>query len=82
VCPFPWPSYAPKSEQWAYEQEVRIVRALADCQPTGHVLRSFPIFVQPIPVGAIKSVILGERTPIAVLQDRTVDVAEDRAHLQ
>ncbi len=64
-APIPVAELCAKSDQWAYEQEVRIVRAIADCQPTGHVLRSFPIFVQPIPAGAIKSVILGERTPVA-----------------
>jgi len=64
-APIPVAELCAKSDQWAYEQEVRIVRAIADCQPTGHVLRSFPIVVQPIPAGAIKSVILGERTPVA-----------------
>ena len=64
-APIPVAELCAKSDQWAYEQEVRIVRALADCQPTGHILRSFPIFVQPIPPGAVKSVILGERTPVA-----------------
>jgi hypothetical protein len=65
AAPIPVAELCAKSDQWAYEQEVRIVRALADCQPTGHVLRNFPIFVQPIPADAIKSVILGERTPVA-----------------
>jgi hypothetical protein len=68
-APIPVAELCSKSEQWAYEQEVRIVRALADCQPTGHVLLNFPIFVQPIPAGAIKSVILGERMPVAQQQE-------------
>lgn len=63
--PIPVAELCAKSDQWAYEQEVRIVRALADCQDTGVVVRGFPIFVQPILAGAIKSVILGERTPVA-----------------
>jgi hypothetical protein len=64
-APIPVAELCVKSDQWAYEREIRIVRALADCQQTGHVLRSYPIFVQPITADAIKSVILGERTPIA-----------------
>ena len=63
-APIPVAELCAKSDQWAYEQEVRIVRALPTAGP-GAVLRSFPIFVQPIPPGAIKSVILGERTPVA-----------------
>jgi hypothetical protein len=55
-----------KSDQWTYEQEVRIIRALADCAPSGcSDGRGFPVFVQSIPADAIKSVILGERTPVA-----------------
>lgn len=64
-APVPVAELCAKSDQWTYEQEVRIVRALADCQDTGVVVRGFPVFVQPIPPGAIKSVILGERTPVA-----------------
>jgi hypothetical protein len=64
-APVPVAELCAKSDQCAYEREVRIVRAFADCEPTGHVLRGFPIFVQPIPAGAIKSVILGERMPVA-----------------
>jgi hypothetical protein len=53
-----------KSEQWDYEQEVRIVRRLADCKPGGTDGRGFPVFVQHIPREAIKVVIMGERTPL------------------
>jgi hypothetical protein len=64
-APIPVAELCAKSDQWAYEQEVRIVRTLADCQPSGQDPRRFPVLVQAIPAGAIKSVILGERTPVA-----------------
>lgn len=53
-----------KSKQWAYEQEVRVVRRLADCKPAGTDARGFPVFVQRVPREAIKIVIMGERTPL------------------
>lgn len=53
-----------KSKQWDYEQEVRVVRRLADCKPAGTDPRGFPVFVQVIPREAIKIVIMGERTPL------------------
>jgi hypothetical protein len=63
--PIPVAELCAKSDQWAYEREVRIVRPLTACQPTGHVLRGFPVFVQSIPAGAIRSVTMGERAPLA-----------------
>lgn len=54
-----------KSSQWEYEKEVRIVRKLTDCKQSEQSdSRGFPIYIKQIPLGAIKSVILGERTPI------------------
>lgn len=53
-----------KSKEWEYEQEVRVVRRLADCKPAGTDARGFPVFVQLIPREAIKIVIMGERTPL------------------
>jgi hypothetical protein len=53
-----------KSGQWEYEHEVRIVRELSKCKQCGSDPRGFPIFVQPVPLAAIKTVTLGERTPI------------------
>jgi hypothetical protein len=64
-APVPVAELCAKSDECAYEQEVRIVRTLTDCQPSGHDPRRFPVFVQVIPAGAIKSVILGERTSVA-----------------
>jgi hypothetical protein len=63
--PIPLAELCVKSQQWAYEKEVRVVRMLAECEQQAEPdLRGFPIFVQRIPINAIKSVILGERTPV------------------
>ena len=63
--PTPIADLCVKSDQWAYEREVRIVRSLADCTPApdGGTAR-FPVFVQTLPQEAICAIILGERTPI------------------
>jgi len=58
-----------KSNEWAYEREVRIVRKLSDCQQRGNDARGFPVFVQPVPMEALKIVILGERTPVMELRE-------------
>lgn len=52
-----------KSDQWKYESEVRVIRSLKDCKKVSHD-GNFPIFVMDIPQESIKSIILGERTPI------------------
>jgi hypothetical protein len=64
-APVPVAELCAKSEQWAYEREVRVVRPLAECERIGEDPRGFPVFIQPIPAEAIKGVILGERTPVA-----------------
>lgn len=49
-----------KSEDWAYEREIRVVRNLHDCRKVvNHPPHS--IFVGDIPLEAIKSVTFGER---------------------
>jgi hypothetical protein len=63
-APIPVAELCAKSDQWAYEQEVRVIRRLAECERNGEDLRGFSVFTQNVPVEAIKSVILGERTPI------------------
>jgi hypothetical protein len=64
--PVPVAELCAKSDQWAYEQEVRIVRSLSDCRRTTALdSRGFPIFVQDIPIDCIKSVTLGERTKVS-----------------
>ena len=58
--PIPVAEICVKSDQWAYEKEVRIVRMLAECEQNGFDSRNFPVFVQRIPLGSIESVVLGE----------------------
>lgn len=62
--PIPVAELCAKSEQWRYEQEVRVIRSLADCEKRGIGPRGFPIYTQHIPPDCIKSVTLGERTPV------------------
>jgi hypothetical protein len=54
-----------KSDQWAYEQEVRLVHVLSECAEMGKHLRGLSVFVRPVPIGTIRCVILGVRTPVA-----------------
>lgn len=62
--PFPVAELCTKSEQWKYEQEVRIIRHFDECQNIGNDPREFPIYTQQLPLASIKSVTLGERTPV------------------
>jgi hypothetical protein len=52
-----------KSEDWVYEEEVRVVRSLSDCKKVKEH-EKFPTYVMDIPLDAIKGIILGERTPV------------------
>ena len=55
--PIPLSELCVKSDQWEYEGEVRIVRSLANCENLGKSdPRGFPIYTQPLPIEAIKSV--------------------------
>jgi hypothetical protein len=64
--PIPVSELCVKSDQWKYEEEVRIVRCLSDCEKVAdNDKRGFPIYVQRIPATCIKSIILGERTSVA-----------------
>ncbi|MEW6438807.1 MAG: DUF2971 domain-containing protein [Pseudomonadota bacterium] len=63
--PIPVAELCAKSEQWSYEQEVRIIRCLADCEKRQTDPRGFPVYTQRLPLECIKSVTLGERTPVA-----------------
>ncbi len=62
--PIPLAELCSKSEQWKYEQEVRVIRSLADCEKRGLGPRGFPVYTQQLPLECIKSVTLGERTPV------------------
>jgi hypothetical protein len=68
--PVPVAELCAKSTQWEYEHEVRIIRCLADCQAAGKDdPRGFPTYTQKLPDGCIKSIILGERMPVADQRD-------------
>lgn len=62
--PIPLAELCVKSDQWRYEDEVRVVRNLEDCEDTGKSSRGFPIYTQKIPQDCIKEIILGERTSV------------------
>jgi Protein of unknown function (DUF2971) len=63
-APVPLAELCVKSEQWRYEDEVRIIRKLAVCEDTGESSRGFPIYIQKITQDCIKWITLGERTSI------------------
>ena len=63
--PIPVAELCAKSEQWKYEQEVRVIRSLADCEDRGPGPRGFTVYTQQLPAACIKSVTLGERTPVS-----------------
>lgn len=53
-----------KSTQWEHEDEVRVVRSLADCRNTGKHAGKYPVFVMNLPVSCIRSITMGERMKI------------------
>ena len=61
--PTPIAELCVKAKEWEYENEVRVVRSLANCRcvdtPNG-----FSIYVMDVPSDCIESVILGERMPV------------------
>jgi hypothetical protein len=63
-APVPLAELCTKSDQWRYEGEVRIVRLLSDCHSVGVDPRGFPVFVQAMPMEAVKSVTMGERMSV------------------
>jgi hypothetical protein len=61
--PIPVSEFCHKAEEWAYENEVRVIRCLADCKVVGDGdTKGFPIYVMDLPLDCIKSVTLGERS--------------------
>jgi hypothetical protein len=60
--PIPLAELCTKSSQWAYEGEVRIARRLVDCELVGEDGRGFPVYTQKLPIEAIKTITLGERS--------------------
>lgn len=62
--PLPISELCCKSDQWRFEQEVRVVRPLSECEAAGTDERRFPVFVRRVPPDCIRSVILGERSKV------------------
>lgn len=60
-CNVPISDLCVKSNVWAYEKEVRIVRSISDCKDTGKSLAGYPIVTMDVPLDCIKGVIIGER---------------------
>lgn len=54
-----------KSDEWAYEKEWRVCRPLTDCTSRKQPKGAPKIHTQSIPDGAIKNIILGERTKLS-----------------
>lgn len=60
--PIPIAELCVKPKVWEHEQEVRVVRNLADCKSTGHKdPNEYPVYILDIPPECIKSVTMGER---------------------
>lgn len=74
--PIPVSELCVKAKDWEYEKEVRVFRRLVDCREVGTDPRGFPIFVQDIPAGVIKSITIGERTSDADVLDVLARVEE------
>ena len=55
---------AVKSTLWEHEEEVRVVRSLADCIDTGTRKGNYSVYVMNLPVACIKSITMGERMNI------------------
>ncbi len=53
-----------KPQEWEYEREIRIIRNLADCKEDSEVGKKYPVYLMDIPLDCIKSITLGERTPV------------------
>lgn len=62
--PIPVSELCSKSDVWSYEKEWRIVRSLKDCTLHKAKKGQLPICVMDLPLEAIKSVTLGERSSL------------------
>jgi hypothetical protein len=62
--PVPVAELCAKSDQWKHEREIRVIRCLAECERVGEDPRGFPVYIQRVPIEAIRSVTIGERTKV------------------
>ncbi len=68
--PIPVSELCVKSDQAAHEQEVRVIRTLADCEKTDQYdRRGFQIYIRKIPAECIKGIIFGERMDVRVQRE-------------
>jgi hypothetical protein len=68
--PIPVSELCVKSDQAAHEQEVRVIRTLADCEKIDQYdQRGFQIYIRRIPLECIKGIFLGERTDVSVQRE-------------
>lgn len=58
-----------KSTEWEYEEEWRLSRNLKDCHRIKPKKGNMDIFTMNIPDDCIKSITLGERTPLALVKN-------------
>jgi hypothetical protein len=73
--PVPISELCIKPKDWQYESEIRVIRSLNDCVKVA-VGENHPVYVMDIPIECIKSVTLGERTPV-VQQREIYDLIKD-----
>ncbi len=80
--PTPVSELCVKSEQVAYEQEVRVIRTLADCEKTEQCdRRGFGIYIRKMPIECIRGVFLGERMNISVQREVYLRIKETHVAL-
>lgn len=61
--PIPLAELCVKPSEWEYESEIRIARCLSQCKLDSDDAK-YPVYVMDIPLECIKTVTLGERTPV------------------
>lgn len=62
--PIPIAELCVKAREWEYEDEVRVVRDLADCRCVD-AAGEFPVYVMDVPPECIESVVIGERMSLS-----------------
>lgn len=79
--PTPISDLCVKSNSWAYEKEVRLVRSRKDLTDTGKVMNGYPVLTMNIPVECVKSVYIGERMNLQDQRDLWELVKDTEASL-
>ena len=66
--PIPIAELCVKPKDWEYEDEVRVVRNLSDCECVDEA-DGFPIYTRQLPIDCLKAVILGERMELTIKEE-------------